>query len=201
MMPLRPMATPAEPAHEEHSELPLDVARRAQRCDPKAIADWVRFYERPVHALLYRMLAPVGRAHACEDLSQEVFLRAFKALPRFDLDGPARLSTWLLTIATRLALNELRRPCAVPRDFDPASVAAGADRPDTNAERRAIGAAIARALGGLEPEFRAPFVLREFHGLEYAEIAEALEIDLGTVRSRLSRARARLRTALQELKP
>ena len=197
VLPLRPMAPHS---HAARSELPLDVARRALRMEPAAIGEWVRFYQRPVHALLYRMLAPAGRAQSCEDLAQEVFLRALQALPRFELSGPARLSTWLLTIATRLALNELRRPRAVPRDFDPGT-AATADRPDSNAERRALGAAISRALCELEPEFRAPFLLREFHGLEYAEIAAVLEIELGTVKSRLSRARGQLRAALQELRP
>lgn len=147
-------------------------------------------------AVLSRLLG--ARHHGLvEDLAQETFLRAFRALPGFDGAGTARLSTWILTIATRLALDELRRRRAdsEPLGDDPA----GGDRPDEMAARRDLGRAITVALGALAPDARAVLVLRELHDLEYAEIAEALQVDLGTVKSRLSRARAALRVALAEV--
>jgi RNA polymerase sigma-70 factor (ECF subfamily) len=75
---------------------------------------------------------------------------------------------------------------------------AAAPVPDT-AGRREVGEAIARAVAALAPEFQAAFLLREYHGLEYAEIARVLDIELGTVRSRLARARVALRAALAEV--
>jgi RNA polymerase sigma-70 factor, ECF subfamily len=165
--------------------------RRAQRGDERAWRDLIERYQRPVHALVWRLLA--GRArHRVEDLTQETFVRVLKALPRFDPAGNATLSTWILTIATRLALNELRRPETVELDHDPV----GHDRADAADERRRLGAAIANAMAALPDPQRAVVVLREYHELDYADIAEMLEIDVGTVKSRLSRARTALRESL-----
>src|SRR5688572_7854193 len=90
---------------------PLDelTLRRAQRGDDRAWRELVERYEQPVHALIWRLLA--GRArHRVEDLMQETFVRVLRALPNWDLAGTASLQTWILTIATRLTLNELRKP-------------------------------------------------------------------------------------------
>jgi len=165
--------------------------RRAQRGDEGAWRDLVALYQQPIQALVWRLL--IGRSrHRVEDLVQETFVRVLRALPGFDLDGPATLSTWMLTIATRLALNELRRDEPVALDVEP--IAPG--RTDTELERRRLGAAIAAAVASLAEGQRAVFVLREYHDLDYQEIAEILEIDLGTVKSRLARARAALRDHL-----
>jgi RNA polymerase sigma-70 factor (ECF subfamily) len=132
------------------------------------------------------------------DLVQETFVRVLRALPAFDLAGPASLSTWMLTIATRVALNELRRPEATTlADEPPASSGGGDDRPDASLARRRLAAAIARGVAELPDAQRAVFVLREYHDLDYADIASALELDVGTVKSRLSRARAALRAHLE----
>src|SRR5215813_89218 len=120
---------------------PLDelAIRRAQRGDERAWRDLVERFQQPVHALIWRLRA--GRArHRVEDLVQETFVRVLGALPGFDPEGPATLSTWMLTIATRLALNELRRPEAAALVDEPAG--SGADRADLGAERRQLAAAI-----------------------------------------------------------
>ena len=182
---------------------PIDdlTLRRAQRGDQRAWRDLIERHQRPVHALIWRLLA--GRAqHRAPDLTQETFVRVLRALPKFDPAGPAKLSTWILTIATRLALNELRRPdLASLNDRDLAS----SERADTNIERKRLGAAIAAGIAALSDPQRAVLVLREYHELDYAEIAEVLELDLGTVKSRLARARAALRdhlvTSMPELRP
>jgi RNA polymerase sigma-70 factor (ECF subfamily) len=191
------MGTPAEAARGELDELTL---ARAKRGEPSAERALVERYQRRVFALLGRMLGPSGRAADVEDVAQETFLRAFRALPRFDRRGRARLSTWILTIATRLALDTLKRrgPGLVPLEPVELRVASG-DRTDSGLVRGELRAAVARAVAALAPEYRAAFVLRELHDFSYEEVAEALAIDLGTVKSRLSRARAALRAALSEV--
>jgi len=179
---------------------PLDelTLRRAQRGDERAWRDLVTRYQQPIHALVWRLLA--GRArHRVEDLVQETFVRVLRALPAFDPAGPASLSTWMLTIATRLALNDLRRPEHGAIEVEPEAT----DRTDDPAERRRLGAAIATGVAALPDAQRAVLVLREYHDLDYQEIADVLELDLGTVKSRLARARTALRdhlvTAMPEL--
>lgn len=168
--------------------------RRAQKGDERAWRDLIARYQQPVHALIWRLFA--GRArHRVEDLVQETFVRVLRALPEFELTGPATLSTWMLTIATRLTLNELRKPELARLEAEPM----GDDRSDASAERRELGRAIADGVAALPDAQRAVFVLREYHGLDYAEIARVLEIELDTVKSRLNRARAALRERLAPL--
>jgi RNA polymerase sigma-70 factor (ECF subfamily) len=181
-------------ATSELDDLSLAHARRG---DGRAQRRLVEQYERPVFALLSRMLVGSDRT-LVEDLAQETFLRTFRALSTFDSAGPARLSTWILTIATRLALDELRRKRPPLTSLDDA-VGLPADSAPSELERERLRRAIVAALDGLNADQRAVFVLREHHELEYDEIARALEIDLNTVRSRLFRARTALRTALAEV--
>lgn len=181
------------------AELDEVTFSRAKRGDERAFRQLVARYQRPVYQVLWRMVEGTELRHRVEDLTQETFVRVFQSLDRFTYKGSARPSTWILTIATRLALNELRTTRrTVPID-QVAEHLASADRADTTAERRALGRRIAQAIAALPPKFRAALVLREYHHLEYEEIASALEIDLGTVKSRLSRARSQLREALKEV--
>jgi RNA polymerase sigma-70 factor (ECF subfamily) len=106
----------------------------------------------------------------------------------------------LLTIATRLALDQLRRTSLLLVPLTAAAGEAARDRADEGAVRRGLASAIAVAVSGLTPEYRAAFVLREFHEMECSEIASVLKIDPDTVRSRLARARAALREALAEMR-
>jgi len=172
---------------------PLDelTLRRAARGDERAWRDLVARYQQPIHSLIWRLLA--GRArHRVEDLVQETFVRVLRALPGFDPAGPASLSTWMLTIATRLALNDLRRPEHGEIIVEPEA----SERTDEATERKKLGAAIARGIAALPDAQRAVLVLREYHDLDYQEIADVLELDLGTVKSRLARARTALRDHL-----
>jgi len=172
---------------------PLDelTLRRAARGDERAWRDLVARYQQPIHSLIWRLLA--GRArHRVEDLVQETFVRVLRALPGFDPAGPASLSTWVLTIATRLALNDLRRP----EHAEIAVELEASERTDESTERKKLGAAIAKGVAVLPDAQRAVFVLREYHDLDYQEIADVLELDLGTVKSRLARARTALRDHL-----
>lgn len=183
-------------------ELDEITLRRAQTGAPEACRALVECYGGRVLALATRMLA--GDRGGAEDIAQETFLHVFAQLGRFSPLGPARLSTWILTIATRRAIDELRR-----RGNDPARARAeaaddpplpsGGPSPEQAAHTRALARAAMTAIGLLAPEVRAALLLRELHELEYTEIARILELELGTVKSRISRGRAVLRHHLQEL--
>lgn len=178
---------------DEIDQVTLGEAVRGDRGASRAL---VERYQLRVFALVSRMLSGRGRA-TIEDVAQDTFLQVFKQLRAFDPRGPAKLSTWILTIAARRSIDELRRvrPTLVP-DLE----LVGERSADDRLLRKELLGAIEGALRELTPELRAAFLLREYHGLDYAEIATALAIDLGTVKSRLSRARAALRERLVEVR-
>jgi RNA polymerase sigma-70 factor (ECF subfamily) len=178
----------------DDDELPRETLEGCTAQDPEAFRRFVLRYERAVFALVSRIIGPGTQV---QDLAQEVFLRAYRAFPSFDLDGSGRVSTWLLTIAVRLALNARKkaaRTTAAP--LADAAVVHDATTPETERARRELGRAIARAAAELSDDQRAAFVLAEFHGMSLADIAAALEIPEGTAKTRLFRARAHLRERL-----
>ena len=151
-------------------------------------------YERMVFALLSRML---GRGPEVEDLAQETFVRAYRAFPDFDVDGAAKPSTWLLTIATRLALDARKKKKLESTSIDDADVASTGSTPELSLERRQLGRAITDAADQLPDDQRAALVLAEFHGLSILEIAGALAIPENTAKTRLFRAREKMRESLK----
>ncbi len=167
---------------------------RCQRADPLALRRLIECYQVRVFALLSRMVA----RDVVEDLAQETFLRVFSHVRSFELHGSARLSTWILTIATRLAIDHLRRRRFAPIALAPEALHAVAEDKPAPHDRRALGAAIAEAVGALPADFRAAFVLSAYHGLSHDEVAGALGVEVGTVKSRVSRAKAALREKLGE---
>lgn len=175
----------------DDGELDRATLARCVAKDPLAFRLFVARYERTVFAVLGRIL---GRREV-EDLAQETFLRAYKAFPRFDLDHPSRPSTWIVTIATRLALNErsrLRESTTLDEQPEPAD----AVNPETLLVHGQLGEAIAAAAASLPDDQRAAFVLAELHGLTTAEIANALGVPENTAKTRLFRAREKLRALL-----
>jgi RNA polymerase sigma-70 factor, ECF subfamily len=191
LLEMQPMAP--SPIAAASSELDMDWIERCRTRDPAALRQFVAQYHHMVFAFLSRTLGPGPHV---EDLAQEVFLRASQALPRFNASGPARLSTWLLTIASHAASDARKRRHLrlVPTDQglrvpDPAT-------PETEARRREIGTALARAAAQLTDQQRDVFVLAEFHGLTMAEIGSVLSVPENTVKQRLFRARERLRELL-----
>lgn len=182
------LQTPA--SRREVDEITLARARRGER---DGCARFVTFHQRMVFATIGRIVGPRGGQERVEDLAQEAFLRALRALPRFDPAGPAKVSTWLLTIATRVALSDLRRR-RVPTD-SLEGVPEPTDDPFTRIDARRR---IEHAAATLTPEQRAVFVLRDLHGLTETEVAAALDLQVSAAKSRLHRARARLRRALEE---
>lgn len=159
-----------------------------------------------VYRLAYHL---TGNQHDAEDLTQDVFVRVFNSLSQYK---PGTFEGWLHRITTNLFLDRMRRKSRIRFDFmadDDASVATSdsfdreerSGQPEEAFEMAHLGADIIEALGDLPPEYRAAVVLADIEGLSYEEIAATLGIKLGTVRSRLSRARARLRDSLAHHAP
>ena len=150
-------------------------------------------YERPVFALLSRML---GRGAHVEDLAQETFLRAYRAFPNFNLDDATKPSTWLLTIATRLALDVRKKKGFPPAAMDAADRVVGPGTPEASLARAELGRAIEAAAAKLSDDQHAAFVLAEFHDMSLAEIAQVLGTPENTVKTRIFRAREHMRASL-----
>jgi RNA polymerase sigma-70 factor (ECF subfamily) len=171
---------------------------RARRGDPSALSALIRHYQRSVYALVARLL--VGRrGEAIDDVAQEAFMRVCRGLARFEPGGSARLSTWILTVTTRACLNALRdgRRAQLRREETQPEAAPPID-PEQSAVERERRRRVEAAMAALPEEMRAVLVLRAYHDFDYDEIAAALGIELGTVKSRLGRARTALREALAD---
>jgi RNA polymerase sigma factor (sigma-70 family) len=174
----------------------------AQRGEVESFNALVRLYEGRVYNLCYRML---GDADSAADAAQDAFLSAFRNLRSFR-GGSFR--SWLLRIATNTCYDVLRarkrRPtisldieAAGDDDSSPLQIADTAEAPDDFALRRELAAAIQHGLADLPEEQRLILILSDIQGLAYEEIAEVTGANLGTVKSRLSRGRARLRDILK----
>ena len=172
---------------------------KARRGDQEAFAHLVRLYEKRVLALTTRMCR--NREDAAE-AAQEAFLAAWQGLTFFR--GDASFSTWLYRLASNACVDLLRRESrhrtAAGLSLDDEElnldVPDETPSPQDEAERRELREEIERGLASLSPEHRQVLVLREIHQLSYDEIAETLDLDVGTVKSRISRGRKQLRKFL-----
>ena len=179
----------AEPQHEgEIDRLTLEACRRGDRA---AFRRFMQTYQHAVFAYLSRSL---GRGPHVEDLAQETFLRAYRALPRFEPTG-ARTSTWLLTIARNCALDARKRRALPTASIEDHEIEAHGT-PETEQQRSELGGAIERAARALPEEQREALVLAEIHGLSLDEISAVTATPSATVKTRLFRARERLRALL-----
>jgi RNA polymerase sigma-70 factor (ECF subfamily) len=164
--------------------------------DPRAFGEIVSRFQVRLLNFVYRMIGDRERA---EDLVQEAFLRVHRHLGRFD--RTRKFSTWVYTIASNLAKNELRNRGRSPlvafeqarsRDEDddrPIEFEDFANRPDDLYEQRQLKSLVDQTVARLSSHHREVFVLRELEGKSYEEIAEIMHCNLGTVKSRLNRAR------------
>jgi RNA polymerase sigma-70 factor, ECF subfamily len=180
-----------------------ELVRRLCGGDAGALRDLMDRYRGPLHGYLCRMLAS---AQDAEDLFQESFLRVLRHAPRFDPKRSFR--PWLYSIATNLARNAFRSRSyrdAVPLDRPDEDDGAGlvsrlagrAAPPGEAAEREESAKVVRAAVDELPEKGRAALVLFYYQGLSYDEIAEALEIPVGTVKSRIHNAMGRLAKALE----
>jgi RNA polymerase sigma-70 factor (ECF subfamily) len=174
-----------------------------------AYRELVRRYERPVFALLYRM---VRDRELAEDLAQETFIKALNAIDSYRPEF--KFSSWIFKIANNAAIDHLRRreldtlsldgsPHAeTPEAMQATALQIGArqESPLDAVEARELGGAIEAAIGRLRPEYRSCILLRHVEGRAYEEIAEILNLPLGTVKTYIHRARNELRLALAHLK-
>ncbi len=181
-----------------------ELVRRARQGDGVAFDLLYTRYRHKVLSLVGRYL---NKPEDAEDVTQETFIKAYRALPRFR--GESAFYTWLYRIAVNTAKNYLAAPHqrvqAVEldaEDADGGEVAAALEDdtgPEGAARQDELKAAIDGALAALPEDLRAALTLREFNGLSYAQIAEVLECPVGTVRSRIFRARAALDLAIRPL--
>jgi len=179
------------------------LIRAAGRGDLDSFNRLVLAYQDLVFAQAYRMM---GETEAAEDATQEAFISAFRSIHSYR-GGSFR--AWLLRIVTNACYDELRRrqrrPTTPlePTDAEeeeiesPRWLADTGESPEERAERKDLDRAIQNCLEGLPPEFRAVVVLVDVQGFDYYEAADVIRKPVGTVKSRLSRARLRLRDCLQ----
>ena len=176
-----------------------ELARRAAGGDEDAFAQLVGLHEKKVYGLALRMC---GNPEDAADAAQEAFLAAWKGLPRFR--GEAGFSTWLYRLTANAAIDCLRREkkrrgeLSIEGGELPLSLPDAGPSPQEAAEGGELRAAVNAALARLTDQHRTVLILRELQELSYEEIAGALGLDLGTVKSRISRARKALRKILLE---
>lgn len=176
-----------------------ELVRAAAGGDTEAFEQLVRTYENKIYHLALRMC---GSSEEAGDIAQEAFLAAWRGLPSFR--GESNFATWLYRLTSNAAIDYLRRQKKERGDMSLDDEELGLDAVDTGpgpqdaAEQTEVQSAVAAGLRQLSEGHRQVLVLREIQGLSYEEIAAVLEVDLGTVKSRISRARAALRKILLE---
>ena len=190
-------------ADTDNPQLDQELVRRVQGGDMAAFDLLVRKYQHRVAAVVGRYVRDWSE---CQDIAQETFIRAYRAIGSFR--GDAQFYTWLHRIAVNTAKNHLvahsRRP---PTDdveledaeyFDSASGLRDHDTPERELMRQQMEQTVLRAVEALPEELRTAITLREVEGLSYEEIAARMDCPIGTVRSRIFRAREAID---QELRP
>jgi RNA polymerase sigma-70 factor (ECF subfamily) len=166
---------------------------RARVGDVDAFAELVSRYEHRVRAVLLRLL---DDDRDVEEATQDCFVQAWRNLHRFR--GDAAVFTWLYRIAVNEAFARLRRKRLPTTDIDeaPERIPSAADSAQDAAESSELEAFLAERIRALEPEYRAPLVLRDVIGLSNQEVADVLELSLPAAKSRIHRARMRIREEL-----
>ncbi len=186
-----------------------EVVVKARAGNEPAYRELLRRYERPVFSLIFRMVR--DRALA-EDLSQDTFVKVLNALDSYRPEF--KFSSWVFKIANNVAIDQLRKreldtlsldgaPDARTREEVEATALQAVDRtesPLSELESRELGSMIEVAIGKLRPEYRSCILLRHVEGRSYEEIAEALDLPLGTVKTYIHRARHELREYLEPYK-
>ncbi|MFQ5504372.1 MAG: RNA polymerase sigma factor [Planctomycetota bacterium] len=183
---------------------------RVKTGDMDAFTELLDAYQGRVYRMITRMLS--RNRETAEDLTQEVFLRVFRGIPEFQ--GDSSFSTWIYRITTNVCISELRARKAMKRDKPTLSLDAPiggageegslrmnpespAPDPAVQVERAELFEACRRAIEALPTLWRVILTLRDLEGRSYEEISEVLELPIGTVRSRLHRARSKVRTLLE----
>jgi RNA polymerase sigma-70 factor (ECF subfamily) len=185
-------------------ETDQELVRRVQSGDKVAFDLLVRKYQHKVLKLVGRFVSDQAEA---EDVAQEAFIKAYRALPSFR--GDSAFYTWLYRIAINTAKNALvssrRRPIDFdldlqdPEQYDRQALLKESDTPEGVALTEEIRTTVEKAIEQLPEDLRTAIVLRELEGMSYEEIAEAMDCPVGTVRSRIFRAREAIDKRLKPL--
>ena len=185
-----------------------EVVTRAREGRETAFRELIGRYERPVFSLIYRLVRDRERA---EDLSQDTFIKVLNALDRYD--PSYKFSSWIFKIAHNTALDHLRKKepetlsldgsphaeSAAEADASAISVSSDDPSPEDYAANRELAGVLEEAVGKLRPEYRTAIVLCHMEGRPYEEIAEIMDVPLGTVKTYIHRARHELRDLLAHL--
>ncbi len=186
-----------------------EIVALARAGHEPAYRELIRRYERPLFSLVFRM---VRDRELAEDLAQETFVKALNALDSYRPEF--KFSSWIFKIANNAAIDHLRRReldtlslDGSPHAETPEAIEATAlqignrgESPLDAVEAKELGGAIEHAIGLLRPEYRSCILLRHVEGRAYEEIAEILNLPLGTVKTYIHRARNELRQALAHLR-
>ena len=186
-------------------EVDQQLVARAQRGDKRAFELLVMKYQRRLGRLLSRWVRDPAEV---EDVTQEAFIKAYRALPSFR--GESAFYTWLYRIAINTAKNYLvalgrRAPTTTGFDneeaegFEDADQLRDSNTPETELEGKQVAAVVNKAIDALPEDLRTAITLREIEGLSYDEIANVMNCPIGTVRSRIFRAREAIATELRPL--
>jgi RNA polymerase sigma-70 factor (ECF subfamily) len=185
-------------------ETDKELVRRVKKGDKQAFDLLFGRYQHKILNLVSRYLRD---PEDVQDVTQEAFIKAFRALPRFR--GESAFYTWLYRIAINTAKNHIvarsRRPPGTDVDVDDAEFMEGTDAlkesesPESALARDELKAAIDRAISELPDDLRSAVTLREFDGLSYEQIAQIMDCPVGTVRSRIFRAREAIDRAIEPL--
>lgn len=153
----------------------------------------IQRYQKPVIRMIANL---INDRHICEDIAQEVFLAAYKKLPSFD---PARssFSTWLFTIARNKSINAMKKRKILSVSNPPENP--DFSEPADSLIRNELFVKLDQALMSLSPKYKRALILAEFENLSYEQIAQIEGIRIGTVKSRINRAKNRLRSALESI--
>ena len=178
-------------------EQEAQIVRRVLQGDVNAFEKLVTEYEKAVYAIALRM---TGNAEDAADMTQETFIKAYNSLQSFR--GDSKFSVWLYRIANNVCLDFLRSRSRKPTvslsveddegEETELDIADESQSPEQLLERGLTRDAVRRGLEALPPDYRQILLLREIQGLSYEEIADTLSIEVGTVKSRIFRARKRL---------
>lgn len=191
-------ATDAQTAPATAGQDDVDLVGRARRGEYSAFEELVRRYRNEVFALSYHYVRDREEAW---DLTQEVFIKAHRGLKRFR--GDASFKTWLLRITSNRCKDYFKKrrlkTVALEDMAGQDEAPAAAARPDERAASSELGRAIDSALETLPEKHRTAFILREYEGLSYGEMAEVMGCSMGTVMSRLHHARKKMQKALIEM--
>ena len=180
------------------------LVERVQRGDRRAFDLLVLRYQQRIVKLIMRYVHDPAEA---QDVAQETFIKAYRALPRFR--GESAFFTWLYRIAINTAKNYLvtlqRRPVSFdpdlqdPENYEISSRLKDEESPEGIALQQELGRTVVAAIASLPQELRSAIMLREIDGLSYEEIAQAMDCPVGTVRSRIFRARAAIDESIAAL--